>query len=149
MLAQLLRRLVRMMTDWNFIQSHKTAKLIRNNMLHMSTPFSGSFPSDCQETAIPQSLLTLVNMLLYSTELTSDAYSQPTLSLSQLIMFNCIKRSKENTKSLFLTQGNSIASLSWYDGSLLNMTTRSCWQIVPAWTLRVIWQSFDHINQCC
>ena len=37
--------------DWNFIQIHKTAKLIRNNMLHMSTPFSGSFPSDCQRTS--------------------------------------------------------------------------------------------------
>ena len=87
--------------DSNFIQIHKTAKLIRNDMLHMSTQFSGSFPTDCQETAVPQSLLTLVNMLLYGTELTSDAYSQPALSLSQLIMFNCIKRSKENTKSLF------------------------------------------------
>ena len=102
-LAQLLRRLVRIMTliQTNFIQIHKTAKLIRNDMLHMSTQFSGSFPSDCQETAVPQSLLTLVNMLLYGTELTSDAYSQSALSLSQSIMFNCIKRSTENTKSLY------------------------------------------------
>ena len=39
-------------------------------------------------------------MILYGTELTSDAYSQPALSLSQLIMFNCINRSKESSKSL-------------------------------------------------
>lgn len=62
--------------DSNFIHIHKVARLIRKDLLDMSTKFSGSFPDDCQETAVPQSLLTLVNMLLYGTELTSDAYSQ-------------------------------------------------------------------------
>ena len=64
----------------------------------MSTKFS--FRSECHETAIPQSLFKLVNMLLCGTELTSDACSEPALSLSQLIMFNCIKRSKKYKISL-------------------------------------------------
>ena len=66
----------------------------------MSTKFSGTFSSDCQNTSAPQSLLTLINMLLYGSEMNSDGYYQPALSLSQLIMFNCINRSKENAKSL-------------------------------------------------
>ena len=67
----------------NFIQIDKASKLIRNDILHMSINSLESFPSDCQET-VSQSHLTLVNMLLYGTELTS----QPALSLSHMIMFN-------------------------------------------------------------
>ena len=102
LLAQLLRRLVRMMTLIltlsRFIKQQSLLETIFCTV--MSTQFSGSFPSECQETAIPQSLFKLVNMLLCGTELTSDTYSEPALSLSQLIMFNCIKRSK-NTRSLY------------------------------------------------
>ena len=109
--------------DSNFIQIHKTAKLIRNDMLHMSTQFSGSFPSDCQETAVPQSLLTLINTLLYGNELTSDAYSQPAISLSQLIMFDSIKRSKENTKSLYHSYSRE-TPLPVYLGMMVHCQTR-------------------------
>ena len=89
----------------------------------MSTEFPGSFSSGCQEATVPQSLLTLVNMLLYGTELTPDAYSQPGLSISQLIMFICINRSKENTKSLYHTKSRETL-LPVYLGMMVHCQTR-------------------------
>ena len=89
----------------------------------MTTNFSGSFSPDCQESAVPQSLLTLVNMLLYGFELNSNAYSQPALSLSQLIMFNCINRSKENAKSLHHSKSRE-TPLPAYLGMMVHCQTR-------------------------
>ena len=109
--------------DSNFIQTHNTAKLIRKDILNMTTNFSGSFSPDCQESAVPQSLLTLVNMLLYGSELNSNAYSQPALSLSQLIMFNYINRSKENAKSLHHSKSRE-TPLPAYLGMMVHCQTR-------------------------
>ena len=98
MLAQLLRRLVGMMTDSNFIQINKAAKLIRNDILYMSTQFRDLFHLTAKKPQFLSLFLhCLVNVLLHGTKLTS----QLALSLSQLIMVDCIKRSKENTKFLY------------------------------------------------
>lgn len=122
--------------DMDFIQIHKTAKNIRKDIFNMSTRFTESFSSGCQETAVPQSLLTFVNMLLICTKLTSDAHSQPALSSSQLIMFNCLYRNND-----FIIQKlkrNSIAGLSWNDGTLSDTKTRARVQIVSTWPIPVI-----------
>ena len=67
-------------------------------------------------------------MLLYGTELTPDAYSQPAfsrlfLSISQLIMFNCMNRSKENAKSLYHTKSRETL-LPVYLGMMVHCQTR-------------------------
>ena len=62
-------------------------------------------------------------MILYGTELTSDAYSQPALSLSQLIMFNCINRSKESSKSLHHSKSRE-TPLPVYLGMMVHCQTR-------------------------
>ena len=46
--------------DSDLNQIHKTAKRIRKDIYNMSTRFTGSFSSDCQEAAVPQSLLTFM-----------------------------------------------------------------------------------------
>ena len=62
-------------------------------MFKMKKEFCGSFDAKCQEASVPMSLLVLVDMVLnetnIKTQLSSASVPQPTLSLAQLLMFNC------------------------------------------------------------
>ena len=109
--------------DTNFIKIHKTAKLFKKDISNMSTNFSGTFSSDGQNDSVPHSLLTLINMFQYGSEKNSDGHPQQALSLSQLIMFNCINRSKENAKSLHHSKSRE-SPLPVYLGMMVRCKTR-------------------------
>ena len=69
-------------------------------MFKMKKQFCGSFDAKCQEESVPISLLVLLDMVLngtnINTQLSSASVPQPTLSLAQLLMFNCSVRRREN-----------------------------------------------------
>ena len=69
----------------------RTANIVRRDMLKMKVlPFDGSFKEDCQENSVSNSLLMLVTMIMYGTNIKNQEnyFSQPALSLSQLITYN-------------------------------------------------------------
>ena len=65
-------------------------------MLKMKNEFNGSFDAQCQEKSVPVSLMALVSMVLYGTNITTQTSStlmpQPALTLSQLLMYNSLVR---------------------------------------------------------
>ena len=78
----------------------RVAEMIRRDMFSKATPpFEGTFPDDCQKKSIPDSLLTLVTMILFGTNIKTEANyeSQASLSLSQLLLFNSVRQKKTST----------------------------------------------------
>ena len=70
----------------------KSSKIIRRDIIAKKTQFSGTFDKDSQQESIPQSLKTLIGLILEAADIktpssrVSDA--QPTPSISQLMLFN-------------------------------------------------------------
>ncbi|KAK1895105.1 Coiled-coil domain containing protein 25 [Dissostichus eleginoides] len=62
--------------------------------------FDGSFKANCQQEAVPLSLLALVNMILdganikHQTQLVHTATTKPALTISQLMVFNSVKHAR-------------------------------------------------------
>ena len=80
----------------------KAAKIIRRDIFHFhSFHFNGSFPPGCQQESVPVNLKYLVSMLLNgpNTKDQDSADSQACLTLSQMILFNCKKRSTTASES--------------------------------------------------
>ncbi|CAC5373126.1 unnamed protein product [Mytilus coruscus] len=68
--------------DSIYMQIYKAVKIARSDMMATSSEFNDTFAADCQEKSVPRSLLTLVNMLLYGPDITTDSFSQETLSIA-------------------------------------------------------------------
>ena len=75
---------------------------IREDIFSSNCKFEGSFDPQCQINSIPQSLLSVVNMLLNGSNIAQQNHneniSQPVLTIAQLIQFNAIKRRRDNSK---------------------------------------------------
>ena len=91
--------------DEDAIHLAKAASILRKDMQAMHYSFDGSFDHDCQETSVPESVVSLINMILYGPNIESQASnfgkSQASLSISQLIQFNSYlgnRRRSENSK---------------------------------------------------
>ena len=77
----------------------RAARIIRRDIFnHDNKLFDGSFPSNCQARSVPASLKALISMILdgpCSSKTDSfDEVSATTasLSISQIISFNCVKK---------------------------------------------------------
>jgi hypothetical protein len=80
--------------DADAIHLMRTAKLIRNEIFLNDFEFTGSFSGNCQREAVPQSLLSLVNMIL-SGPGNGTCDSKAAVSISQLITFNAVKQTRK------------------------------------------------------
>lgn len=77
------------------------ANIVRRDMFQQQSVFTGSFDPECQVKSVPQSLLSLVSMVLNGPNIKSsdgEGLSQATLSIAQLMQYNSSvrKRSAEN-----------------------------------------------------
>lgn len=90
-------------------------------------PFSGSFTEDCQDNSVPQSLLMLVTMIMYGTNIKNNAsyLSQPALSLSQLMMYNSCVRRRQQPSSNTRHFEQRETPLPLFIGALAHSRTRS------------------------
>lgn len=71
----------------------KAAQIVRRDMQKKTSSFNGTFEKNCQEEAVPRSLLTLVGMIMHGTSIkAAQADSQPALSVAQLLQFNSLTR---------------------------------------------------------
>ena len=80
----------------------KAATFVRKEMLTKQQHFNGSFESDCHHQAVPKSLLALVNMILEGPNIKNQNGQEQVritvaLMLSQLLIFNAVKRHRDPT----------------------------------------------------
>ena len=79
----------------------RAANIVRRDMLKMKMAFNGSFEPHCQEQLVPTSLVALVCMILYGPSIQEQSVhsivSTPTLTISQLLMFNSYARRRQST----------------------------------------------------
>ena len=104
----------------------KAASIVRRDMLRTKAVFSGSFSHDCQEKAIPDSLLALSRMILDGPDIKSQSVtvSQEGLSVSQLLLFNSnIRRRCKSTGSKHNKDRET--PLAIYVGLMVHAKTRS------------------------
>ena len=78
--------------DADAVHLMHTAKLIRGEMFASCHEFDGTFPKQCQHNAVPKTLITLISMLLEGAGNFDVVTNQAALSISQLIVFNAVKR---------------------------------------------------------
>ena len=108
---------------------YKAANIIRQDLFTMEkSQFEWKFVHNCQENSVPQSLRTLVGMILYGTciktQLIHEVENQANLSISQLIKYNsCIRRRKDSQKTTFHSKQRE-SPLPIYIGLLLHGETR-------------------------
>ena len=106
----------------------RAANIVREDMLRKKcVPFSGSFTEDCQEHSVPQSLVMLITMIMYGTNIKDKTsyLSQPALSLSQLIMCNiCVPRRHQPSSHTRHSEQRE-TPLPLFLGALVHSRTRS------------------------
>lgn len=76
----------------------KISNIIRKDIFSQTVSFSGSFDEKSQVESVPQSLLSLVSMLINGSNIEDRAQntslSQPVLTIAQLLVFNSFKRQR-------------------------------------------------------
>ena len=78
----------------------RTARIVRREILKVKNSFNGNFLSECQKNAVPDSLLTLVGIIVKGPTTKIDPFdSQACLSIAQLIVFNSILRPRDRPEA--------------------------------------------------
>ena len=86
--------------DMDAIYIARAAEIVRRDMFQKGAGFSGSFERNCQENSVPNSLKTLVDMVLLGPSIENQSKNveqktrQTSLTVSQLIYFNSIRHRK-------------------------------------------------------
>ncbi|CAG2208364.1 unnamed protein product [Mytilus edulis] len=75
-----------------FVNISKAATIDRKDIFELNSEFKGTFPKECQETSVPQSLLSLVRMIQLGPNIKDRSYSQYTLTIAQLLMYSFTKK---------------------------------------------------------
>ena len=80
----------------------KAAQIVRRDMQQKFSTFSGTFESNCQEEAVPKSLLTLVDMIMEGTNIQNKhpEKCQAALSVAQLLQFNSSTRRRNSATGM-------------------------------------------------
>jgi len=81
----------------------KAAQIVRRDMQQKTSTFTGSFGNNCQEEAIPQSLLALVSMIMDGTNIKNkdpDTFRQSALTVAQLLQFNSSTRRRASSTGI-------------------------------------------------
>ena len=93
--------------DSDAVHLMQAAQVIRKELFNMKIKqFDGSFSRECEQDSVPSSLLALVNMIQHGpnskrqTQLASNAYTTATLFVSQLVVFNSVKQSRNSKPSV-------------------------------------------------
>ena len=110
----------------------RATQVVRKEILDCSCSFNGSFQENCQQEAVPPSLLALVNMILeganikHQTQLDHTTTTKPGLAISQLMVFNSVKhpRKVDSSSSTRHSYGRE-TPLPIYLSLKINAVTRS------------------------
>lgn len=105
----------------------KTANIIRWDLLNIEkSKFHGTFEANCQEASIPQSLRSLIEIILggasIKTQSSNIVENQAALTVSQLIRFNCVVRRRKDSQAIYHTKDRE-TPLPTYLGLLVHAET--------------------------
>ena len=84
--------------DDDAIHLKRPAQVVRKEIFDSSFSFDGSFQENCQQEAVPPSLLALVNRILEGANIkhrTQTTTTKPGLAISQLMVFNSVKHAQK------------------------------------------------------
>lgn len=106
----------------------QASQIVRRDMLNMkSEEFSGIFELECQHDSIPQSLVTLVKMILGGPSISMQSCNivenQAVLSIAQLLLYNSTVRRRTGSAAAYHTRKRE-PPLPIYTGLLLHAETR-------------------------
>ena len=101
MLGQFLKRFLKRDTVMKHLFFPKAEKIIRRDILLVDSTFDGNFTRNCQQHFLPQSLKLFVDNVLKGSKINSlhQQLTQSTLTISQQIVQNSIKRIQQNVKT--------------------------------------------------
>ena len=119
--------------DSDAVHVIRAAQVIRKELLNIKIKqFDGFFTSECQRDSVPSSLLELVNMIQdgpnikHQTQLTSNASTTAALSVSELVVFNSVKQSRNSKPSVNVRHDRDHETpLPLYLGLKVHAVTRS------------------------
>lgn len=108
----------------------KATTIIRRDMLETKSKFDGTFNNNCQKEAVPETLKTLIGMILggpnIRTQSSDMSEAQNTLSISQLMLFNASirRRSSGTTGASYYHSRDREPPLPIYLGLMTHAETR-------------------------
>ena len=127
----------------------RPAQIVRNEILQMKYTFNGSLDDDQYKT-LPQSPVALVQMILGSTNIKNQHDNSSDIkgavsSLTQLLIFNSIKRSRKETTGMRHYHDRETV-LPLYLGLLFHAKTRKR-ELVDELFSKVLSVSYDRVKQ--
>lgn len=106
----------------------KAAKIVRKDMMETNTSFRGFFETDCQKKSVPQSLKTLIGMILGGPNIETQSgnfiEAQCTLTIAQLLQFNFSVRRRKESSMQSSHSTDREPPLPTYLGLLIHAETR-------------------------
>ena len=119
--------------DSDAVHLMRATQVIRKELLNIKIKqFDGFFTSECQRDSVPSSLLALVNMtqdgpnIKHQIQLASNASTTAALSVSQLVVFNSVKQSRNSKPSVNVRHDRDHETpLPLYLGLKVHAVTRS------------------------
>ena len=115
-------------TDSEAMVIAKAANIVRQDLLNLeNSQFHGTFETNCQEASVPQTLRSLIAMIMGGTSIKTQSSniveSQAALTVSQLIRFNSVLRRRKDSKTNYHAKERE-TPLPMYVGILLHAETR-------------------------
>ena len=104
--------------DSDVVHLMRAAQVICKELFNIKIKqFDDFFSRECQRDSVPSSLLALVNMIQdgpnikHQTQLASNAFTTAALSVSQLVVFNSVKQSRNSKPSVNVRHGRDHETL--------------------------------------
>jgi hypothetical protein len=105
----------------------QASNIVRRELFDKNSVFAGTFENNCQDSSVPPSLKTLVEMILGGPNIRNRAANsvsaQAILTVSQLIQFNVMHRRRDNATGTYHTVDRE-PPLPVYLGLLIHAETR-------------------------
>lgn len=140
----------------------KAASIVRKEMFLKREPFEGTFTPDCQQHAVPDSLLALINMILEGPSINNQKKQEVSgasaaLTISQLLIFNSVKHARSGATSNAIRHNMSRETpLTTYTALVVHAETRKKTLVDKFYKLglcisydRLMQISADLGNKCC
>ena len=140
----------------------KETRIIRREMLDTKSKFNRTFNNSCQQEFVPESLKTLIEMILgrpdIKTQSSDMTKAQTSLSISQLMFFNATRRRRDSdtTGASYYHSRDREPPLPIYLGLMTHAKTRKCTLVDKLYNLglsisydRVLELSTDMGNSVC
>ena len=108
----------------------KATRIIRGDMSDTKSKLNGTFNNSCQQESVPESLKTLIGMILggpdIKTQSSDMTEAQTSLSISQLMLFNATKRRRDSgtTGASYYHSSDCKLPLPIYLGLMTHAETR-------------------------